>query len=271
VAILTGFPCLLDRDPPTENDGLAGAVSLARAVCVLGREAVLVTDDVNEAILRRALAADPVTHAAAVQVLAFPPKSRFGPEHDERLRALASASAAVVGIERTGVASDGCYYTMRGYDMSHLVAPLDRLFEYAALRDGGATPTIAIGDGGNEVGMGNVLLQVRAHIKLGEKIACTTTCDHLIVASVSNWGGYALVAAMALVAEERGLLSSCQDAVARMLPSIEEETHLHGKLVEMGVVDGTNREAWCVDGMPFDTSMRVLEELRAICLKDSHL
>ena len=31
----------------------------------------------------------------------------------------------------------------------------------------------------------------------GERIACITSCDHLVVAGVSNWGAYGLMAALA--------------------------------------------------------------------------
>ncbi len=34
----------------------------------------------------------------------------------------------VVAIERAGRAADGHYYTMRAFDMTHIVAPIDDLF-----------------------------------------------------------------------------------------------------------------------------------------------
>ncbi len=61
---------------------------------------------------------------------------------------------ALVAIERTGRAADGHYYTMRGRDMSHITAPIDDIFLFAAQK--GTTKTIGIGDGGNELGMGKV-------------------------------------------------------------------------------------------------------------------
>ena len=53
----------------------------------------------------------------------------------------------------------------------------------------------AIGDGGNELGMGSALQAVRAAIPLGETIACVVPCDNLLVAGVSNWGAWGLIAA----------------------------------------------------------------------------
>ena len=45
--------------------------------------------------------------------------------------------------------------------------------------------------------MGKVIQAVHQHIKNGVSIGCTTPADFLITASVSNWGGYALAAALA--------------------------------------------------------------------------
>ena len=61
------------------------------------------------------------------------------------------------------------------------------------------------GDGGNEVGMGKVYDRVvgSANIPNAATIACVSAADHLLVCSVSNWGGYALSAATALASVVR--------------------------------------------------------------------
>lgn len=38
VAIITGFPCMLDHSPPTETDGPLGALAIARACLYAGQE-----------------------------------------------------------------------------------------------------------------------------------------------------------------------------------------------------------------------------------------
>jgi hypothetical protein len=62
-------------------------------------------------------------------------------------------------------------------------------------------PFLAIGDGGNELGMGKVLDEIIKNPKIadGDKIGCAVAADFLIAASVSNWGGYALAAGAAVV------------------------------------------------------------------------
>lgn len=63
---------------------------------------------------------------------------------------------------------------------------------------------IAIGDGGNEMGMGSLtnIGLVQQHIPMGETVGSVVPSDHLIVCDVSNWGGYALSAAMGMVHRE---------------------------------------------------------------------
>ena len=51
------------------------------------------------------------------------------------------------------------------------------------------------------MGMGRVYHRVvHSSITNAAQIACVVPCDHLLVCSVSNWGGYALSAATAAVA-----------------------------------------------------------------------
>jgi hypothetical protein len=47
VAIITGFPCLIDFDPPTETDGPLGALAIARALIALKKNVVIATDECN--------------------------------------------------------------------------------------------------------------------------------------------------------------------------------------------------------------------------------
>ena len=54
----------------------------------------------------------------------------------------------VMAIERCGLSADGRPRNMRGEDLQPYTAPLDQIFTAGPWR------TIAIGDGGNEVGMG---------------------------------------------------------------------------------------------------------------------
>ena len=57
----------------------------------------------------------------------------------------------------------------------------------------------SVGDAGNEIGMGKVHQRVVIGIANGRHIADTVATDHLITSGVSNWGGSALVAALAIL------------------------------------------------------------------------
>ncbi len=58
-------------------------------------------------------------------------------------------------------------------------------------------PTIAIGDGGNEIGMGNAL----EGLQQLDIIPAVTPCDELLIADVSNWAAFGLIALMGLWAK----------------------------------------------------------------------
>ena len=47
VAVLTGFPCMVEHTPPTETDGPPGALAVARACLGLGKSVRLLIDEVS--------------------------------------------------------------------------------------------------------------------------------------------------------------------------------------------------------------------------------
>lgn len=105
-------------------------------------------------------------------------------------------------------------------------------------------------------------------------IACTVAADHLIVASVSNWGGYALAAAIGLVhtaanehetkSIEKSSLSNLviQSTLQRFLPSTNEETMKLQRMIDAGARDGmTKEQALMVDGMDLQISLDLINEM----------
>jgi len=108
-----------------------------------------------------------------------------------------------VGSEMCIRDSKGIYHNMRGEDYSEGRAHVDHLFILGAKL---GVPSIGIGDGGNEIGMGNIGEVARKSVPYGEVCQCpcgggivaTTGTDVLLPASVSNWGCYAVAAAAAV-------------------------------------------------------------------------
>ena len=155
-----------------------------------------------------------------------------------------------------------------------MMAPLDELFLLAQQTTQGRVVTTGIGDGGNEVGMGKVVEAVHQHINNGVSIGCTTPADFLITASVSNWGGYALAAALAAEAlqKQRAVSSlSTSTLSAEVLVDQMVPTPLEAKLVVQASLDagardgisGTAEPVMSVDGMEWPVHEEMLLQIRA--------
>lgn len=230
VIIGTGFPV----DTTFETDGPPGTMALARALAARGTEVHLACAPPIAHVLAR--------HFTVLELSAFDPVSARR-EAESRLAAI--APQAVVSIERPGLAADGHYYNMRGEDISERCAIFDDYLRLARC------PTIAIGDGGNEIGMGRLADEVAAL----PVPAAATSCDELIVADVSNWGAYALIA----------LLDPCNGAAA--LDAITHRAMLM-ELAAAGGVDGVTREATVTeDGLPADAGEQLIEDLRRLVIE----
>ena len=148
----------------------------------------------------------------------------------------------IVSIERPGVAKDGRYYNMRGKDISDFLAKFDLFFELCDC------PTIGVGDGGNEIGMGNLLAEL-AKLPI---IPSVTPCDELVIATVSNWGVYGIIAAMSRELHED-------------LFSLFDPVEIVRYLVDRGAVDGKTGAAECTeDGFPLAVGLSIIAQLREL-------
>jgi len=90
---------------------------------------------------------------------------------------------------------------MRGIDISESCA----IFDHFMLQC--SCPTIGSGDGGNEIGMGKIHKAIRS-LNITPSV---TGCDELVVADVSNWAAYGLIAFLELWSGE-GLLNRLSPA-----------------------------------------------------------
>jgi len=241
VAIVTGF-CV--RSTLTgETDGPSGALALAAALRILGKKVVLVSDRYSLPLLRT---------GSKILKLAFRmlelPESQE--DADVSLRAFIASfkPTHVLALERPGNASDGHRYSMRGDILDDIAPSADILFTKDTRR---GYATLAIGDGGNELGMGSLRAEFMSGVAFGDKIFCASPADHTIVAGISNWGGYALTAVLSLLSG------------ALLLNTVEKEREVLSALVEAGAVDGCTRERTVsVDGLPWDEYSETLKEMR---------
>lgn len=239
VLIVTGF---VIRDTMTgETDGPPGAITLANALEAMGKRAVIVTDQYSVDIIISGL----MSKGAVTTVEVVPPDKTCG-FCDGLLEKYKPSH--IVAIERPGRARDGRCYSMRGEDLSDIVPNTDLLFEKA--KEGQIT-TIAIGDGGNEVGMGKVKPHIIGSVQLGDKICAEFAADYLIAAGVSNWGAYALAAALSLLSQKM------------LLHDLPTEIKLLDQIVQAGAVDGcTKKRTLTVDGLSLEENLTTYGTLR---------
>jgi hypothetical protein len=98
--------------------------------------------------------------------------------------------------------------------------------------------TVGVGDGGNEIGMGGVRARLAREGPLMARIASVVRVDHLVVAGVSNWGAYGVVAQLGRLAGQP------------LLHTPDDERKLIEACVSAGAVDGiTRRRERTVDGL----------------------
>ena len=243
--IITGFFVPLGTPPAAETDGPVGAALLAGALTQVGIPCRLATDEPCRATCAAALRGINVPldvvplNGAVDEVVAL--WRTHGVTH-------------ALSIERCGRSADGAPRNMRGEDIGAFTTPLDDLFL------AGPWHRVAIGDGGNEIGMGSLPASlIGAHVAHGETIACATPADHLIVAGVSNWGAYALIAALAVLRD---------DWRASLVASLDPDRDgaILRTMVEEGpAVDGVTRQrTLTVDSLPAEVHHAKLRAIRAV-------
>jgi D-glutamate cyclase len=247
VGLITGFFVPRGEVAAPETDGPVGTALLAAALAACGVPARIAVDTPCAAAVRAAV--DAAGDDVAVDEIGVN-------ESLDRLIAdwRGAGVSHAVAIERCGRSTDGRPRNMRGVDVSPWTAPLDDLFL------AGPWSRLAVGDGGNEIGMGKLPAGLIARtVPNGEKIACVTSCDNLVVAGVSNWGAYGLMAALAV---------SRPDWAARIAAFLTAERDLavtRATVDKAGAVDGVTakREA-TVDGFGPEVHGPLIDELGRI-------
>lgn len=277
VLLATGWP---DRpwvsEQIFETDGPPGAASLGRGLSLaLGAVPILAVEGnlvpAAECVLRGAglLALTPEEamkasksehpiHASAV----IPWPSDMAEARKVARRTLDNLNpAAVIAIEKGGANARGRIHTRKGLDVTEPIAKIDPLIEVA--REAGVK-TVGIGDGGNEIGMGNIRDAIRETIPFGATCACSckggitpeTEVDVLVVAAVSNWGAYGVEACLAFLS----------DSPNAMHDSALENLALQAA-AEAGLMDGiTGHVEPSVDGLRADVHAAIVSMLRSLVI-----
>ncbi|MGL6076848.1 MAG: glutamate cyclase domain-containing protein [Fimbriiglobus sp.] len=223
VKIYTGFFIPSAEPPAFETDGPLGAKFLADGLTMLG----IPCEVCGEETIRRLIPTTPL---------------REPPTH-------------LLAIERPGPTADGSFRTMRTRDITshhatvHAQYELDRSFNPV---------TIGIGDGGNEIGMGNISHEtLRKNIPAAEVVHCRVGVNHLVVCGVSNWGAYALVAGVAVLLGRKDVIS--------LFDAAREQVNLEAMVQAGPLVDGVSgRMTATVDGLSWEDYTRPMLAIRQI-------
>ncbi len=197
VAIITGFFMPNGNPPCPETDGPIGSALLAATLHELGISVRIVTDSLCSQTVKTAVVAAGISEDIPLDIVAVGEVKQN--QHSvtsllEFWKSSALPISHIISIERAGPGKDDIIRNMRGQDVTAYTAPLHLLFESKKII------SVGIGDGGNELGMGNISREIIASsIRHGEKIACKIKCDYLIVCGVSNWGATGILLALSLL------------------------------------------------------------------------
>jgi hypothetical protein len=159
--------------------------------------------------------------------------------------------AMVIAIEKIGPNPEGIAHTASGKPTAANRARAEIMFDLATSL---GIPSLGVGDNGNEIGFGLILDAVRKHKPFGDRLGTRVRTDVLMPANTSNWGAYAIEAALAVILER---------------PEIMHGAEIERRMIEACVathaVDGsTGRHILAVDGMPMEVSCAVVTMLDCI-------
>ena len=220
VYILVGFVLLPHKVP--EMDGTVSAMLLARALVMAfnAKPVIVCPQDSVQAIEKCAAVVglhiyedlDAVQQLPlSMGVVAFTKDKAAAPAQAAELAA--RKPGAVISVEASGANAQGVYHNAVGMDVTELQAKSEALWNL--LREQGV-PNIAIGDLGNEIGMGTIAAHIRKYVPFtdagecqcgcGGGILSATAADNIITATCSDWGCYGLMAALAYLKKDMEIL-----------------------------------------------------------------
>lgn len=255
-----------------ENDGPSGAAAIVRALalskratCVVVAEETLL-DGIAKILTSAGLSVLPYEEAriasndgslAIASTLAFPVQDAEAKAVSKQILDDLKPSL-VFSTERVGRNADGIYCSMRGIDYGMGRSRIDHLFDEALRRK---IPSVCVGDGGNEIGMGVISAAVQKYVKYGDMrpdggagIGAITETDVLVTAACSNWGCYAIAAGLAARLKRADLIHT---------PVMEEKLLRRG--VDIGLINSVGNIVDAdVDGIPEKTHHAMANLIEAV-------
>lgn len=263
VLVLTGFPVLDSTGcPHAETDGPIGAAETACMMAALGAKVWLAADETDYAVLCAAAKVygvdtgidifdcsgipiaenDKAIGRVDMVKIPFKDTDKFAEEflNENKITHL-------ISIERPGKGCSGHFCSMRGKYLDRYVADTDCfLSKFKGV-------SIAVGDGGNELGMGKYKSEIIKNVDHGDEIAASLAADHVLTAGVSNWWGAGL---SALLEHRTG---------KHLLVDYNTEKHALSEMLKAGALDGCSAKAeMTVDSLPLELHLERRELVKAL-------
>ena len=167
---------------------------------------------------------------------------------------------AVIAVECPGENANGVYHNAKGVDVTHLEAKQDILFERLCAM--GVT-NIAIGDLGNEIGLGVIGDYIKEKIPFAGRNACSCGCgggicvrtkaDNIITATVSDWGCYSLIAMLAFILENPDIMHDAETEKAALEAACAN-----------GLIDMTGESVPAIDGFGTDIILPIVTLMKEL-------
>lgn len=252
IVIITGA-ALPVHMPAGENDGPFGAVVLAKKLEDIGHSVSIWSD--AECL--------PPIEGLVKYLGSSVDVCELNKDDTAQQDRIVAENDIMIAIERLGGNVNGHIHGISGAVRDPYRAKVDYLFNEA--RRLGKT-TIAIGDGGNEIGFGKVREKILQRLPdhnqeistpCGGGILSVVETDVLVFGTSSNIGAYGVLGALALLRKD---VSLCHD------PDVEEQLHYVG--VGLGLTDGGGGGIIPVcDGIPADCNAAIVRLVRNIVAK----
>ncbi len=236
VIIISGFPIAATNCG--ETDGPPGALNIAHALLRVDKKVLMISDDLNAPLFK----AGQMVCAAQAEFISL----NRGQAFDYRQISNFGADT-IIAIERPGKAADGHFYSMRAQCIDDLIGDTESIYtDFSGYK-------IAIGDGGNELGMGNFKDLTAKFVHHGEQIAAVSKADIPLISGVSNWWGFGICALLSLHYGQN------------LLPAAQTEQHILEAILKAGAVDGIRHTgSLSVDNLDIHQYLEPLYKLRQL-------
>lgn len=273
VYIISGF--ILPPFGTPETDGIVGTVLLCRTLAKLGIHPVIVCPDENVPAVE-AMAPivglhlyktvdDAVKYPISMGVVSF--TKDMGTAEAQASGLMSYNPKAVIAIEAPGSNEVGVYHNATGLDVTDMQAKSDVLFDLATAK---GVMTFAVGDLGNEIGLGTIKEQLETYIPYahvggddtcrcgcGRGIGVSSKADVLLTATVSDWGVYGITAAIAWLMNDISFMHT---------PEMEEQIVTVAS--RAGMIDMYGWLVPAIDGQDVSICAAVVKLMRS-CVKNA--